>query len=305
MRFKPIIMIVLAVVFGGSAMVAGNSWLKRQAEQQRPIATLPQEAAPTATIVVASSPLRYGDELTGLKLKQVPWHGEAAPAGAFATVAELTRAGSKRIALAAIEPNEPILQSKITGDGQRATLSALLEDGMGAVTIHVDEVIGLAGFVLPGDRVDVFATQQPSDDNGQGSAFNERILQNVRVLAVGQTADERADKPAVVRAVTIEVDPRGAQKIALAARSSSLSLMLRKAGETAARSARRVVIGEIGNEDTGESVNVRVTRGARQTSYAVHRMQDPNTNVAAGQKGGEAADPVQATGNIKSSAAAR
>jgi pilus assembly protein CpaB len=175
-----------------------------------------------------------------------------------------------------MEPNEPVLQAKITGSGQRATLSALLDDGMGAVTIQVDEVVGLAGLVLPGDRVDVFATQAAAAgiDGSGGAAFNDRVLQNVRVLAVGQLADERTDKPSVVRAVTIEVTANGAQKIALAARTGSLSLMLRKAGDTAYLSSRRIAASEIGESTSGErgdTISVRVTRGSERSSYTVPR----------------------------------
>ena len=283
MRFKPVIMIVLAVVFGGSAIAAGNSWLQRQAAQQR---ISPAAApVPAATIVVAASPLRYGDEVTALKLRQIPWHGDALPPGAFGTIGDVTGPGEKRVALAAIEPNEPLLKTKVTGEGQRATLSTIIEDGMGAVTIQVDEVVGLAGLVLPGDRVDILATQQTSDGEDQKAAFTDRILRNVRVLAIGQTADERTDKPSVVRAVTIEVDQRGAQKIALAAKTSTLSLMLRKAGETASRPSRRVALGEIGDDEAGpngDAVSIRVTRRLAQTSYAVPKSEAfAERNIAA------------------------
>ena len=135
--------------------------------------------------------------------------------------------GGKRVALTAIEPNEPVLSSKITGPGQRATLSAMLRDGMKAVTVRVNDVDGVGGFVLPGDHVDVVLTRQIDKAN----ATTEVVLQNVRVLAIDQIADERADKPSVAKAVTLEVDVVGAQKISLAASVGSLSLMLRKAGE--------------------------------------------------------------------------
>jgi pilus assembly protein CpaB len=270
MRFKPLVMIALAVVFGVSAVAAGNSWIQRQAAEHRPVVSVQQDLR-TTTLVVAASPLRYGDELTPSNLKQVPWPENAIPPGTFRTVSDLFQSGQKRVALAAIEANEPILPAKVTGDGQRATLSALIEEGMGAVTIQVDEVVGLAGFVLPGDRIDVFATQDQSSDSGPGTVFNERILQNVRVLGVGQMADESTDKPSVVRAVTIEVDAAGAQKVALAARSASLSLMLRKPGETASSAARRITLSEIGEggSGSGDGINVRVTRGTKLTTYAV------------------------------------
>ena len=149
---------------------------------------------------------------------------------------------AKRIALTAIEPNEPVLSSKITGPGQRATLSAMLRDGLKAVTVRVNDVDGVGGFVLPGDRVDVALTRQVDKAN----ASTEVVLQNVRVLAIDQIADERTDKPAVVKAVTLEVDVIGAQKLSLAASVGSLSLMLRKAGEANNEYTRRITLSDLG-----------------------------------------------------------
>ena len=120
-----------------------------------------------------------------------------------------------------------MLAAKITGPGQRATLSAMLGDGMKAVTIRVNDVEGVAGFVLPGDRVDVVLTRTGEKNN----AVNDVVIQNVRVLAIDQLADQRADKPSVVKAVTLEVDPTDGQKVALAATVGTLSLLLRKAGD--------------------------------------------------------------------------
>jgi pilus assembly protein CpaB len=278
MRSKPIIMLVLAVVSGGSGLQLARLYVKRQQAPQAVAAAPAAPAVTMGTIVVASSPLRYGDEISARSLREIPWPEGDLPSGAFRTRADVVGAGIRRIALAAIEPNEPILAAKITGEGQRASVSALLDDGMGAVTIQVDEVVGLAGLVLPGDRVDVFATQAAAGgvEGSKSATFNDRILQNVRVLAIGQLADERAEKPSVVRAVTVEVTAAGAQKVALAQRTGVLSLMLRKAGETASLSSRRMAAGEIGEgaaADTGETVSVHVTRGGERTNYAVPRTQ--------------------------------
>ena len=146
-------------------------------QAQRPVASAPAAPAVTmGTIVVASAPLRYGDELNARSLREIPWPDGDLPAGAFRTKADLLEPGVRRIALAPIEPNEPVLKAKITGDGQRASVSALLDEGMGAVTIQVDEVVGLAGLVLPGDRVDVFATQAASQGAGQMRPVNSGKL---------------------------------------------------------------------------------------------------------------------------------
>ena len=162
----------------------------------------------TSTIVVASKPLRFGNELTAAQLQEVEWPAKSLPVGAFAKISDILN-GGKRIVLTAIERNEPVLSSKVTGPGQRATLSAMLGEGLKAATVRVNDIDGVGGFVLPGDHVDVTLTRQVDKAN----ASTEVVLQNVRVLAIDQIADERIDKPAVVKAVTLEVDVIGAQKL--------------------------------------------------------------------------------------------
>ena len=162
----------------------------------------------------------------------MPWPEDALPAGAFGKIGELT--ATKRVVLMPIDVNEAILASKITGPGQRATLSAMLQDGMKAVTIRVNDVEGVAGFVLPGDHVDVVLTRQGDKE----TQVNDVVIQNARVLAIDQIADERTEKPSVVKAVTLEVDVTDGQKLALASAVGTLSLMLRKAGEVAERRLR-------------------------------------------------------------------
>jgi pilus assembly protein CpaB len=220
-RSSTIIMIVFAVVFGLLAVFVAQSWLNSQAEMRARNLEAQKRPLATQTIVVAAKPLRFGNELGQMSLRELPWPADALPAGAFSKITDLT-AGGRRVVLASIEANEPILDSKITGAGQRATLSAVLQDGMKAVTIRVNDVEGVAGFVLPGDHVDVVLTRQ-QDKTG---AAADVVLQNVRVLAVDQTADERLEKPSIVKAVTLEV--ASAQKLALAATVGTLSLALRK-----------------------------------------------------------------------------
>ena len=126
---------------------------------------------------------------------------------------------------------------------------------------------GVGGFVLPGDHVDVALTRQV--DKGNGST--EVVLQNVRVLAIDQIADERLDKPAVVKAVTLEVDVVGAQKLSLSASIGSLSLMLRKAGEASNQYTRKITLEDLGAPSTPKAtapqapVNV-TTVGVRRAS---------------------------------------
>ena len=266
MRSSTIIMIVFAVVFGLLAVFVAQSWLNSQAEMRARNLEAQKKPLATQTIVVAAKPLRFGNELGQMSLRELPWPADALPAGAFSKIADLT-AGGRRVVLASIEANEPILASKITGSGQRATLSAVLQDGMKAVTIRVNDVEGVAGFVLPGDHVDVVLTRQ-QDKSG---AAADVVPQNVRVLAVDQTADERLEKPSIVKAVTLEVEVASAQKLALAATVGTLSLALRKAGEQTPVSTRRITLSDLpkGNSGDDRYSTVSIVRGTHRTEYSV------------------------------------
>src|SRR5215467_10981758 len=260
-----------AVVFGLLAVFVAQAWLNRQAELRLRAVDPKAPAVATRMIVVAANPLRFGTRLTPQMVREVAWPEAAIPAGTFGSVNDLMNPG-KRIVLAAIEPNEPILRTKITGPGQRATLSAVIEQGMKAVTVRVNDVEGVGGFVLPGDHVDVLMTRQPE----KGSGNNDVVLQNVKVLAIDQLADDSADKPSVVKAVTLEVDTVSAQKLSLAASLGSLSLVLRKAGEAEVEGTRRVTQNDLGTAEVrerpvGTASIVSVTRAGKREEYNVSR----------------------------------
>jgi pilus assembly protein CpaB len=268
-RASTIVMIVLAGVFGLLAVFVAQAWLSRQDEQLRLKSALNQPK-PTATrmVVVAASALRFGNPLTSGNLRETPWPEGALPEGSFSSIQDVLAAG-KRIVLSPIEQNEPVLVSKLTGPGQRATLSAVLHEGMKAVTVRVSDIEGVAGFVLPGDRVDILLTRRV--DKG---GTTDVVLQNTRVLAIDQLADERTDKPAVVKAVTIEVDTLAAQKLTLASQVGTLSLALRKAGEATAGDQRRVSAEDLGRDTapvTGPKKfsTVTVVRAGKKEEYGV------------------------------------
>ena len=259
-------MIGFAVVFGLLAVFIAQVWLNNQASLRAKVE--PAKAIASQTVVVAKQPLRFGTELTAAMLQEVPWPSDALPNGAFAKIHDIM-AGGRRVVLAAIEANEPVLSLKSTGPGQRATLSALVKPGMKAVTIRVNDVEGVGGFVLPGDHVDVVLTRQID----KGSATTQVVLQNTRVLAVDQTADERAQKAAVAKSVTLEVDTVDAQKLWLASSVGNLSLLLRKAGETAEVRTRKVTLEDLStNEpvaDKRTTTTVVVTRADAKQEYTV------------------------------------
>jgi pilus assembly protein CpaB len=265
-------MIGFAVLFGLLAVFVAQSWLNHQAElRMKNMDTNPKPVA-TKTVVVASAPLRFGMQVQPGALREVEWPGGAIPAGTFSSINDVM-SGGKRIVLASIEPNEPLLRTKITGPGQRATLSAVIQGGMKAVTVRVNDVEGVGGFVLPGDHVDVLMTRQAE----KGSGNTDVVIQNVRVLAVDQIADDSMEKPAVVKAVTLEVDTVAAQKLSLASAIGSLSLVLRKAGEASVESTRQISVSDLAMPQaftspppvTSRVSTIGVTRAAKRQEYTV------------------------------------
>jgi pilus assembly protein CpaB len=270
LRASTFVMVGFAVLFGLVAVFLAQTWLNNQADMRARTTDTQQQvaAAPMRTIVVASQPLRFGTELAAPMLKEMPWANDTLPPGAYSKISDVLK-GGRRVVLAPIEISEPVLAVKITGAGERATLSALVGPGMKAVTIRVNDVEGVGGFVLPGDHVDVVLTRQI--DKTQAST--EIVLQNTRVLAVDQQADVRSDKAAIAKAVTLEVGTPEAQRLWLAASVGNLSLLLRRAGETTAETTRKVTLSDLngtsGTADQGDVRKVTVTRGSERKEYNV------------------------------------
>jgi pilus assembly protein CpaB len=291
-------MIGASAVFGLLAVFVAQGWLNRQAELRMRSLQQPEKAVPTRTVVVASAPMRFGDQLVQGKLREVAWPNEAVPAGTFVSISEALSNG-KRTVLASIEVNEPVLKAKVTGPGQKATLSALIQQGMKAVTIRVNDVDGVAGFVLPGDHVDVLMTRHSDKANSS----TEVVLQMVKVLAIDQTADAAADKPAVARAVTVEVDTVSAQKLSLAGSIGALSLALRRAGESEIEGTRQVTPGDFARKEVApkptapkQLATITVTRGGKAQDYSVVTEADARTTGVNGTGGSVIERVIQAWG---------
>ncbi|MBZ9668397.1 Flp pilus assembly protein CpaB [Mesorhizobium sp. ES1-3] len=243
MRANTFIMIILAGVFGVLAVVLINVWLASQRS-----AMAEANGVQRDTVVVAAMGLKFGDTLSADKLREVAWPSGAVPAGAFRTTKELLAGEGTKQALQAIGANEPVLATKITGPGQRATLSAVLGEGMKAVSIRVNDVLGVAGFVFPGDRVDVLLTRTVRSNDGADQSFVDVLLQSMKVLAVDQVADESKDSPTVVKSVTLEASTKDAQKLTLAAGAGQLSLALRQAAASKGEMTERVTLSDLTGE---------------------------------------------------------
>lgn len=209
----------LVVVFLANSFFSGVE--QRNAKQA--------EQAQLVQVLVASQPLAFGAVLTSQNTKLVGWPAGSLPQGAFRnSIGVVNNPKGPRVALRPLVVGEPILASNISGADGRASISALLPDGMRAVAVGIDEVSGVGGLVSPGDVVDVLVTRemagQDADDKDQ---MTDIVLEKIRVIAIDQVADNKKTDPKVAKTATLEVDAVGAQMIALAQEVGTVSLALR------------------------------------------------------------------------------
>lgn len=178
---------------------------------------------PTARVLVATADIAPGTALTSTVVKTVSWPQELVPPGAPASF----EAVKDRVLIIPVSKGEPILLSKLAPEGTAAGLSGLLGDGKRAMTVRVDDVSGLAGFVKPGDHVDVLmsiAVPGQSEEH-----YSKTILQNIVVLSSGQIWEQQQkdQKPVIVNTVTLEVTPEQGEVLNLASTQGKIRLALR------------------------------------------------------------------------------
>ena len=236
MRTSTVTILAVAIAMGGSAAYLTRNWLKDQTRASAAV-------QPAGTIVVAAESLAYGTAMTPDNIVEIPWFSNTLPEGAFAVKDDLL-SGGRRVALSPLKRGEAVLRSKITGPGQRASLASLLDEGKRAVTVSVDDVRGVAGFVLPGDFVDIVIIAD--DGSPKRQSYSDILLEHVKVLAIDQVASEGEGQPTVAKAVTVEVTKEQAQKILLATNIGKLSLILARPVESNPDPNRRVSEKDIG-----------------------------------------------------------
>ena len=177
------------------------------------------EGPETVAVVVATKDMTFGTLLDDEHLKLVPFPEEAVPVGAFSAIDSVLEQTTKVF----LVKGEPVLSSKLSGIG--GGLSVRIEPSMRAMSLNVNDVTGVSGFVLPGDRVDILVTI----DNAAGSnvAVTKTILQNVEVLAAGAKTENKGNQHITVQTVTVLVEPGGAEKLALGVDQGKVHLALR------------------------------------------------------------------------------
>lgn len=209
---RSLIMIFVSLALATAAALLASNWMLDRAK-------LAQANRPaTQGLLVTTRDLPAGTRLAPADVRLMQVLTADRPMGSFVSVDEV----AGQIVNADLRAGELLLASRLTADVGGSALAALLSPKMRAVAVRVDDVVGVAGFVLPGNHVDVIATRE----EGRQTIANT-LLSNVRVLAVDQQASADPGKPQVVRAVTLEVTPLGAEAIARARHQGSLQLSLR------------------------------------------------------------------------------
>ncbi len=176
-------------------------------------------------VAVALVPIVQGAHLSPEKIRMVEWPSGALPPGAFTDVKLL----ENRIARVDVAAGEPVLESRLAPAGTMGGLSAVVAEGKRAMTVRVNDVVGVAGFALPGNYVDILVNMQgtSSDNGGSQPSISKIVLERILVLAVAQESNRDDSKPRVVNAVTLELTPDQVEKLDLARSIGSLSLVLR------------------------------------------------------------------------------
>ncbi len=219
------IALVVAVFFG---LIAAYGIYNFLSQQQKAADSL---RASNQDIVVAAQDIPPGTTLNDEALKKgviktTPWPKTSIPAGAFSSPQQVFGKVNRVKILA----NEPILESRLAGEG--AGLTVRLEAGKRALALRVDEIVGVSGFIVPDDRVDVILTTTPLGA-AQDAKISKIVLQNKRVLSVAQSTEQKDGKPQLARSITLEVTPEEAEKLSLASQEGQIVLALRGLGDDA------------------------------------------------------------------------
>ena len=226
---RGLILIFLSLMMAVGAAWVANSWVSHQLVSKA-------DAAPnTQFVVTAAMSIPFATKVEGRHLKLLEVPEGVLPEGAFTDTEDV----EGKVSTTSISRGEILVAERFASHTRGSTLAALVAENMRAVTVRVDDVIGVGGFLLPGNTVDVLAARRGRDQR----AITETILTNIKVLAVDQTAATEENTPVIVRAVTLEMTPKQAEKLVKARTEGSIQLTLRNPEEEdpVAEPVKRVV----------------------------------------------------------------
>lgn len=211
-NLKALALIMFALLVGLAAAAYASGWVSRQA------------GIASNKVVVAAVDIELGSKINPQMLSVIDWPSSSVPPGAFKEIKDV----QDRVLRVSVLRGEPLIEGKLAPVGSQGGLSAVIADGKRAMTVRVNDVVGVAGFALPGNYVDVMVNAQQEKDKGEeGKQISKTVLEHVLVLAVAQEAGRDDTKPKVVSAVTLELSPEDSEKLDLARSVGTLSLVLR------------------------------------------------------------------------------
>ncbi|MDO9269479.1 MAG: Flp pilus assembly protein CpaB [Methylobacter sp.] len=210
MNRRFIIMLSIALLLSLLAAWVANRWIQGRA--------VPDTAM---SVVVAAVEIPFGVKLEESQIKLIAWPGNSAPPqGAYTSKEQVVN----KVAMNKFYPDEIITEKRVSEYLGGSTLSALIAKEYRAISVRVDDVVGVAGFILPGNKIDILSTKK---DRTTNKATTRTLLQNIKVLAVDQEASQEKEKPAIVRAVTLELKPDQAEIMVQAMQEGTIQLTLR------------------------------------------------------------------------------
>ena len=248
-NIKAVGLLLLALLIGLAAAVYASGWVSRQS------------GIASNRVVVAVVDIELGSKINAQMLATADWPSGSVPPGAFSDLKEV----QDRVAKVSVLRGEPILEGKLAPVGTLGGLSAVIAAGKRAMTVRVNDVVGVAGFALPGNYVDVMVNAQ--QDKGKGEEGNRQIsktvLEHVLVLAVAQEAGRDDTKPKVVSAVTLELSLEDSEKLDLARSVGTLSLVLRNQVDKEKVVTAGITMSQLFGEKTLVAVSVAAPSPAR------------------------------------------
>lgn len=279
MRLNTLVTLGASAAFGLMAVLLARGWINEAIEDEfrdnRPKADfIMKNADATLPIVIAANDLSFGDELTAEVLRIVNYPKDAVPVGSYSSLDEIFTDTSKRtVVLSQMRLNEPLMNYKISGPGGKGSLSARISDGYRAAAIRVDDVTGVAGFIVPGDFVDVIYTRDPETRRNGTELISDILLQNIKVLGIDQNQNENSSAADIARTVTVEVSNDDAQRLHLALDTGKLSLTLRAAGEQTLAPVQTVKSSQLGKMSA-------IAKKAPIRRAAVTAQKSESSNIA-------------------------
>lgn len=256
---NPYLSLGLAGVLGIGAAVLASHWIQGR------VSAAEQRLRGDQPVVVTTTEIPFGSRIEKQYLGVLYWPRGTAPEGAFDSIDKV----AGKFAAQKLVQGEMVMRERVVDQNVGNSLSMMIEPNKRAVSVRVNDVIGVAGFLLPGNHVDVIATRRVE----QNRAEAHTLLQNVKVLAVDQTAAQpEKDKPVVVRAVTLELDVKQAELLAAATEEGSVQLALRNPDDTTVTEPQpEVALASASAEAKPAPQVVYVTRKPRTDTVTVIR----------------------------------